>query len=147
MVADDETFAQLQKQGALFYFNTEMCDYPGGYIDGKIVSYSFLQEAAERISELTRSSLIGSYPIYSRIPGLEEVVRWIPVYQVQEKEEKIRAFYSQVQLLGRYFVGQALEKDNRYLLMHAVSDLVMFGSRLILTHNERLYPGHKSLFQ
>ena len=147
MVVDDETFARLQEKNALFYYDTELCDYPGGYIDGKIITYSFMKEAADRGSEPTRSSFIGSYPIYNRVPGLEDVLRRIPVYPVEEKAEKISAFYAQVQLLGHYFVRQALEKGNRYLLAHAVSDLVLFGSRLILAHNERLYPGHKSLFR
>jgi hypothetical protein len=33
--------------------------------------------------------------------------------------------------------------DNPYLMMHVVSDLVLFGGRLILAHNRMLYPYHK----
>jgi len=146
MIVDDETFSHLQRENRLFYFNRELCDYPGGYIDGKIVPYSFLLEAASHGSEPTRSSFLGAYPIYNRITGLEEDLAKIPVYPTDEKQVKINAFYSQVQLLGKYFMNEALRKDNQYLLLHTVADLVLFGGRLVLAHNEALFPGHKGLF-
>jgi hypothetical protein len=40
-----------------------------------------------------------------------------------------------------------LKLDNHYLLGVSVGKLVLFGGRLILAHNETLYPYHKWFFE
>jgi len=42
-----------------------------------------------------------------------------------------------------WYCGEALKRDNEYLLGTAVSKLILFGGRFILAHNEMLYPYHK----
>ncbi len=145
LVITDEAHARCKAEDRLFYFNRDFCDYPGGYIDGKLVKASFVEDAAERGSEPTRYSFTGSRVAYSKIPGLEEVVRRIPVYPEQNRERNLQDFYAQVLLYGNYFAPQAIDQGNRYMLAYAAANLVLFASRMILAHNRMLFPCHKSL--
>ena len=42
-------------------------------------------------------------------------------------------------------MSEAIKRNDKYLLTRAVGDLVLYGGRLILAHNEVLYPYHKFL--
>ena len=142
LVASEEEFARREPTQDFWYLNRDICDYPGGYVEGKVINMQFLIDAAERGSEPARAAFVGAFVAYSRIPELESLLQRIPVYQEQEQREKIEAFYSQVLLLN-WLVGEAERRNDSYLLTHAVSNLVLFGGRLILAHNRILYPYHK----
>ncbi len=142
LIATDEEYARRLPQRALTYYSTELCDYPGGYVDGKIVNLAFLEEVAERGSEPARAAFEKVLVAYSRLPQLEPLLQCITAYPQASHTEKIRSFYAQL-LAMQWYVGEAEKRDNKYLMMHAVSDLVLFGGRLILAHNRQLYPYHK----
>lgn len=147
LVASDEEYAYRQSIDNFAYFNFEVCDYPGGYIDGKIINRQFLLDAADHGSEPTRAAYVGAYPAYSHIPDLKEILARIPVYPEHEREAKMRSFFAQVLLQGNYFVSEAEKRNDPYLMMHTASDLVLFGGRLILAYNHVLFPCHKSLME
>ncbi|HEX2916181.1 MAG TPA: nucleotidyltransferase domain-containing protein [Chloroflexia bacterium] len=142
LVATDEEYARKAANSAYWYFNREICDYPGGYAEGKIVNLKFLEDAADHGSERARAAFSHFIIGFSRLPGLEDLLNRIPVYPENEREEKMARFYSQVQLLG-WFVGEAEKRQDPYLLAHSSSDLVFYGGRLILAYNRILYPYHK----
>jgi len=144
LVVTDEVYRQKVEENKLIYFTVEFCDYPGGYIDGKIVNLDYMWAAAERGNEPTRAAFDGAVVVHSKVPGLEETVRKIPVYQPQEKREKIQSFYAQLEI-AHWYVGEALKRGDVYMLHHAVADLVLYGGRLVLAENEVLYPYHKFL--
>ncbi|WP_168120420.1 nucleotidyltransferase domain-containing protein [Paenibacillus sp. HB172176] len=145
LVVTEDAFHERKQDNDLFYFNNELCDYPDGYIDGKIINMRFLEQAVLRGSEPTRASFAGSMVVYSRLPGLEALIKQIPVYPEHNRIRNITDFYAQVRLYGNYFANQALQHDNVYLASHSISSLVLFASRLILAHNRILFPCHKSL--
>ncbi|WP_372631133.1 nucleotidyltransferase domain-containing protein [Cohnella sp.] len=149
LVVDDESYAERQKSHNLSYINRDkvICDYEGGYIDGKIINLGFLEAAAERGSEPTRASFIGSQAWYSRIPDLDALLAKIPVYPEKNYEKNIRDFTAQIMLYGFYFADEAAKKDNLYLLTHSASILALFGSRIVLARNRILFPCHKSLMK
>jgi predicted nucleotidyltransferase len=142
LVVTDELYEKRREENALFYFSTEFCDYPGGYVDGKIVNLPYLQAAAERGNEVTRAAFEGAFAAYSTIPDLDDLLSRIPVYQADEQREKIRCFYAQFECAYWYF-GEGIRRDDKYLRNHALSSLILYGGRLILAHNEILYPYHK----
>ena len=144
MLATDEEYQRRRPERAFHYFTTDVCDYPGGYVDGKILDWQFLVEVAERGSEPARSAFSGAIVAYSRCPELEALLQRIVVYPEAQRQERIRSFYAQFQAL-RWYVGEAEKRNNRYLMVKMVADLVLFGSRLILAHNRILYPYHKWL--
>jgi len=144
LVVTDELYKQKWDRNELFYITPEFCNYPGGYVDGKIVDLKYVEAAAERGNEVTRAAFKGAFVVHSKIDGLEDLVRKIPAYQAHEKREKIQAFYAQFECAYWYF-GEALRRNDKYLLTHAASQVVLYGGRLILAHNEILYPYHKLL--
>lgn len=142
LVVTDELYEKRKEGNGLLYFSTDFCDYPGGYVDGKILNLQYLEAAAGRGNEVTRAAFKGAFIAYSAIPGLDDLLSKIPVYQAGEQQEKIRSFRAQFEC-AYWYLGEAIKRDDRYLLAHAVSSLVLYGGRLILAHNEILYPYHK----
>lgn len=126
----------------LHFFNTALCAYEGGYVDGKYLSLNFVKQVLERGSDPARFAFEGSRILISRVDGFAEDVCKISEYPVAEKAERIKRFYAQFEA-WHWYCGEALAKGNQYLLGTSVSKLILFGGRLILTHNEMLYPYHK----
>jgi hypothetical protein len=142
LIATAEEYARRQPERALTYYATDLCDYPGGYVDGKIVNVAFLEEVADRGSEPARSAFEKVIVAYSQLPRLDDLLQRSTTYPEANHTEKIRSFYAQL-LAMQWYVGEAEKRDNKYLMMHVVSELVLFGGRMILAHNRRLYPYHK----
>ncbi len=145
LIATEEEYAWRVPVRALTYFTTEFCDYPGGYVDGKVVNMGFLREVAEHGSEPARAAFSGAIIGYSRLPELDDLLRRIPVYPEEQRRARLQSFYAQVQALV-WYVGEAENRGDRYLLQRMSADLVLFAGRLILAHNRILYPYHKWLF-
>jgi predicted nucleotidyltransferase len=142
LVVTDELFREKWEQNQLCYVTAEFCDYPGGYIDGKIVNLDYIKAVAERGNEVTRAAFKEAFIAHSKIDGLDEILGRIPVYQEYQQQDKIQAFYAQFEI-AHWFVSEAAKTNDKYLLHRAVSDLVLYGGRLILAHNQVLYPYHK----
>jgi len=145
LIATDEEYARRAPARAFHYFTNEFCDYPGGYVDGKILNMGFLREVAEIGSEPARAAFCGAIVGYSRLPELGDLLRRIPVYPEGQRRGRLQSFYAQVEALV-WYVGEAEKRGDRYLLHKMTADLVLFAGRLILAHNRILYPYHKWLF-
>ena len=146
LVVTEDEYARRTAMNDLVYYDPSLCDYEGGYVDGKIMPPSFLQEVADHGSEPARAAFVNARVAYSHDPAIAELVARIPVYPEAERAEKLRAFYGQVLLLN-WYVGEAEKRSDPYLLAYMSSDLALFASRLILAHNRMLYPYHKWLMK
>ncbi|HEY7199973.1 MAG TPA: nucleotidyltransferase domain-containing protein [Candidatus Dormibacteraeota bacterium] len=142
LVATDEEFQRRLATGELGYVSTEPADYPGGYVDGKIVDVAFLREVADRGSEPARAAFLDAIVGYSRVPDLDALLARIPVYPEHERDAKMRAFASHLALL-HWYVGEADKRQDPYLLSWTATNLVLYGGRLVLAHNRLLFPFHK----
>ncbi|HLI69727.1 MAG TPA: hypothetical protein VKV19_08210 [Ktedonobacteraceae bacterium] len=142
LIASDEEYARRAATRDLGYFDFEIVDYPGGYVEGKIIDLAFLQEVADHGSEPARSAFLKTIVAYSHLPDLDTLLARIPVYQEQEHEVKMRAFASQL-AISNWYLWDAERRQNFYQLSWAANNLVLFGGRLILAHNRLLYPYHK----
>lgn len=147
IVVTDEEFKKRREENNIVYINNsqQICDYPDGYVDGKIINLNFLEQAAKRGSEPTRASFIGSQVWFSHIPGLEALLLQIPVFPEKSRMQNIKDFQAQLMLYGFYFSAEAIKKNNPYLLVHSASNVVLYASRIILAYNHMLFPCHKSL--
>jgi hypothetical protein len=141
LVGDAEHEERLRSQRTCF-FSTELCTYPGGYVDGKYVSEAFLREVAARGSEPARYAFQDARVIFSKSAALEPLLRAVVRYPLEQKAERIQRFQAQFEA-WRWYAGEALARQNAYLLGFAVAKLVLFGGRVVLAHNELLYPYHK----
>ncbi|KAK0646826.1 hypothetical protein B0T16DRAFT_429552 [Cercophora newfieldiana] len=128
--------------GYATYRSVEAAPYPDGYVDGKFTTLDFIRAVAERGSEPARYAFSHAVILFSRIPGLEEVVREAGRYPVHLKKERLKSFRTQF-AAWRWFSTEARKKGNVFLVNLAVGKMCLFGMRLILAWNERLYPFHK----
>jgi predicted nucleotidyltransferase len=138
----EEDYQKRFQTGQLHFFNTDLCTYEGGYVDGKYLSINFAKQVLEKGSEPARFAFEGSQVLFSKVDGFAEEVCKIAEYPASDKLARIKRFYAQFEA-WHWYCGEALSKGNQYLLGTSVSKLILFGGRLILAHNEMLYPYHK----
>lgn len=141
IILTDEAMARQRATGKLHYNNRALCAYDG-YIDGKYMDLGFLQLVAQRGGDPIRYAFEGNRILFSRLPALAPLLADIVRYPVAEKAERIQRFSAQL-LAWRWYYSEGLRQQNTYLLTLAVQKLSLFTCRLILTHNEMLYPYHK----
>lgn len=146
IVVSDEEHARRRDAGRLHDWSAEGCDWTGGYVEGKVLSESFLAQVAERGSEAARFAFEDARVLFSRLPDLEDRLRAIVRYPVEGREERIRRFRAQFEA-WHWYAHEGLKLGDRYLLGLGVARTVLFAARMILAHNERLFPYHKWLLE
>jgi hypothetical protein len=142
IVVTDEDHEQRLRTRNTCFFSRELCTYDAGYVDGKFISEGFLRTVRQSGSEPARFAFQNARIMFSRNPALAGLLEDIARYPVGEKGVRIRRFQAQFQAWS-WFAGQALSKQDPYLLSTAISKLCLFGGRIVLAHNELLYPYHK----
>ncbi len=145
IVVTDERYAELEETDKLSECIGEHCTYEGGYFDIKYCTAKYLTALAERGSEPSRNAFLSSKCIFAKDESIVKLIEKVPVFQKQEKDEKLLSFYSAFNLSYGYFWGAS--DNNPYLRTRVVSDIVLFGFRLLLQENEVLFPCHKALLQ
>lgn len=145
IIVTDERYYELEKENRLCECISGYCDYEGGYFDLKYLTKDFIKAISTRGSEPARNAFLCSRCLRSSDDEIFEIVKNIPVFQKQEKEEKLLSFYSAMALNFGYLWNSS--EDNFYLRTRAASDLVLFGFRLLLEENEVFFPCHKSLIK
>jgi nucleotidyltransferase-like protein len=141
LVSDEDQRRRLESN-QIHFFNRDLCTYPGGYVDGKYVSMSFLERVSQEGSEPARFAFAGSRTLFSRVEQLDEILRRITEYPCLKKAERTRRFYAQFEA-WHWYAQESLRLKNQYLLGISISKFILFSGRLILAHNELLYPYHK----
>lgn len=144
IIATDEAFGQRRGAGDLFINRRDLCDYDGGYVDGKIVNLAFLEDVAEKGNEPSRAAFEGAFVAYSHLPDLEAVLQRIPIYPEAGHDDRIKAFYCMA-FIQHWLCHEAERHGNRYTINRAATQLALFAGRLILAHNRKLFPYHKWL--
>ncbi|KAL2198340.1 hypothetical protein P885DRAFT_67537 [Corynascus similis CBS 632.67] len=150
VILTEDAYAERQQSGEITFVNHELATWPGGFIDAKYTSLSFLREVAARGSEPARFALEGAVVLFNKVPvgedgdpnALREVLCQAVRYPVEGKRERMVRFRAQLDA-WRCFCNEARQKGNKYWLNFSASKLVLFGGRLVLAENEVLYPYHK----
>jgi hypothetical protein len=141
LVVSAEEFARRQAAGLLHYNNRSLCAYDG-YIDGKYMDLAFLETVAQRGSDPARYAFEGNQVLFSRLPGLEQVLARIVRFPTDETATRRDRFGAQL-LAWRWYYSEALRQDSAYLRFLALHKIVLFSTRLVLNHNQLLFPYHK----
>lgn len=144
ILATDEEFQQREPNNDFFINRTDLTNYKGGYVDGKIIDLQYLHDVAEKGNDPTRAAFDGAFVAYSHIKGLEQLLERIFVYPESEREERMRTFYCMA-FIQNWLMNEANRHDNIYTKTRAASQMVLFASRLILAYNRVLFPYHKWL--
>jgi hypothetical protein len=138
----DEDYKKRFAENRIHFFNMELTTYEGGYVDGKFSTRSFVQEVIARGSEPARFAFAGSQVLFSKLDGFADDIQQAATYPKAQQAERIQRFYAQFEA-WHWYSGEALRLNNRYLLGTSISKFILFSGRLILAHNELLYPYHK----
>lgn len=144
IIATDESFERRFAERDLFINRQDLTDYPGGYVDGKILNLQFLRDVAAKGNDPSRAAFEGAFAAYSHVAELDSLIERIPAYPADSHEERIRTFYSMA-FIQHWLIQEAERHGNRYTILRAASQLSLFAGRLLLAHNRRLYPYHKWL--
>ena len=145
MLVKEEEYKKREATSDLFINRTDLCDYPKGYVDGKIISWDYLKLVAEKGNEPTRAAFDGAFPAFSKDAGsLGDLLHKIQRYPEEGREGRMRSFYSMA-FIQHWLMGEADRHDSLYTKTRAASQLTLFASRLILAHNRILFPYHKWL--
>lgn len=110
----------------------------------KIIDLQFVKDVADHGSEPSRWAFTNAFAAFSHVQEVYDLIKQIPVYQESEQAEKLKTFYTQVQVLP-WFVGEGIKRNDPYLVIKSVTDTIFFASRLVLAHNKMLFPNHKWL--
>jgi len=145
LVATEEEFARRLRDVDVYYRDEEIADYPGGYVDGKVISHQFLLDAADHGSEPTRNAFANVLVAYSRLPDLGDLLARVVAYPEHERTEKMRRFYIQLATACFWFMPEAEQRRDLYFRSWAATTAAFYACRLILAHNRILYPWQKWL--
>ncbi len=146
IVATDKDFKKRQRAGDFFINRTDLTDYSGGYVDGKVIDMHYLRQVVDKGNEPTRAAFDGAILAFSKIEELTSIIHSIQQYSEAERDEKIRKFYSMA-FIQNWLMGEAERHDNTYTKSRAASQLVLFAGRLILAYNRMFFPYHKWFYE
>lgn len=142
IVVSDEDHRERMRTGGTCFFSRELCTYEGGYVDGKYTSTGFMREVAAKGSEPARFAFQDAQVLFCYDPALPELLKEVVRYPVAEQSARIWRFQAQFEA-WTWYTGEALKRGNLPLLRTAVAKLTLFGGRIVLAHNQLLYPYHK----
>jgi hypothetical protein len=142
IVVSDEEHERRLREAATCFFSRELCTYPDGYVDGKYISTGFMRRVRDRGSEPARFAFQDARILFSRDESLPALLMEVARYPTAEKATRLWRFQAQFEAWF-WYCGEALKRENLPLLRTAVAKLTLFGGRIVLAHNEQLYPYHK----
>jgi len=144
IIVDDIEFDERLIEKRLNYWKDLSDEYKGGYIDGKYTNMAFLENVASKGSEPARYAFLDSMVLFDKTNKVPSLIKDIVRYPTENKDENLQRFYAQFEA-WHWYCEQALKKGDAYLLNHSISNMILFGGRIILAINEVLYPYHKWL--
>jgi hypothetical protein len=142
LVSEDE---YLERKARYDLAHMQPCEYEGGYVDGKVVSRSYLEAAAERGSEPTRASFRDARVVFSGIGDLQPLLDRIGRYPEENRAQNIADFLGHFVLHAGYFVPSARKRQDPFLMHHAITHATLYAGRLLLAHNRELFPCPKQM--
>ena len=136
VVVKDEEYELRQRENRTAETIEGHCTYEGGYFDIKYMTKSFLEDAAKKGSEPARNAFIKAQVLFTKDADIPQIVEKIPVFQKQEKEEKMLSFYADFWLNYYYFL-KSCPLDG-YMKLYSIY-------RMILQEHEILFPCNRRL--
>jgi hypothetical protein len=145
VVITDDAYADAERQGRIAFVSHDGVTYAGGYVDVKLCSPGYLAAAVERADDPTRASFLRARVTLDRIGGLAETVNAITELPEEVWRRRVNAYQAQVALYGGYFLPQAYERGDGFLLHHSAVHTAFAAGRTALAHHRRLFRGQKYL--
>jgi Nucleotidyltransferase domain len=145
LVVADDAYAAASRAGAVAYVSHTGVTYDGGYVDVKLASPSYLRAAADHGDDPTRASFDHGQVRLDRTRDLATVVRRMAELPAAGWAQRVRTYRAQLALYGGYFLGQAVDRGDRFLVQHSAVHAALAAGRCALAQNHRLFRGQKYL--
>ena len=146
LVADEREYAKRKADGKLAFSLWDICTYPGGYIDCKVVSLVALAEIADRGSDAARYAFKDAKILAGATVELAAALAKTCRFPQEKQADRQYRFVCQL-LAWKWYMSQAVAKQNAYLVHLAAHKVILFACRIILNLNQMLYPYHKWLLE
>ncbi|HET9649026.1 MAG TPA: nucleotidyltransferase domain-containing protein [Microlunatus sp.] len=145
LVITDEAYARAVADGRIAYVSHDGVSYDGGYVDIKLASPRYLTAAVSSADDPTRASFLGARVPLDRTGELPLVVEAITRLPDEVWAARVHSYRSQVALYGGYFLRQAHERGDAFLLAHSATHTALAAGRAALALRHRLFRGQKYL--
>jgi len=145
LVVTDEAYSGAARSGTVAFVSRVGVAYEGGYVDVKLASPGYLHAAVHHGDDPTRASFDAGRVTLDRVGDLEHVVGRMAVLPATTWTERVRTYRAQLALYGGYFLVQAADRGDRFLLQHSAVHAAMAAGRCALAHHRRLFRGQKYL--
>lgn len=142
IVVSDGEFEERAKAAQTCFFSREPCTYDGGYVDGKYIAPALLRDVACRGSEPARFAFKDAQVLFDESGELPALISAAARFPSEGTEDRIRRFQAQFEA-WQWYTSEAARRRDAYLMSLAVAKLILFGGRIVLAHNQLLYPYHK----
>ncbi|WP_407361261.1 nucleotidyltransferase domain-containing protein [Microbacterium sp. LBN7] len=143
LVVTEEAFARARAEDRWAWIDRHGVDYPGSYIDVKLADLAYLRTAVDRADDPTRASFAGARVAFTRTDELEPLVQAVSALDDEVWAGRVSSHIAQAHLHGGYFLRQAEERDDPFLLQHAAVHLAFAAARAAIAADHRLMPGPK----
>ena len=145
LVVTDEAYETATRSGRVAYVSTTGVDYEGGYVDVKLASPRYLRAAADHGDDPTRASFDGGRVTLDRTGDLTKLVGQVADLPADAWAQRVRTYRAQLALYGGYFLVQAADRGDHFLLHHSAVHAALAAGRCALAHHRRLFRGQKYL--
>lgn len=146
IVVDHLEYLQRKQSNTALFYNQELCSYPNGYVDGKYIDEDYLRLVAAKGNEPTRYAFKDCRILFSNSETVSSLIQEIVRFDFASKDAKANRFYAQTHAWKWYFY-EGKKHRNDLLVATSINNFILFASRVVLNHNDMLYPYHKWLLK
>jgi hypothetical protein len=145
LVVTDEAYESARAAGTIAAVSQDGVTYPGGYVDNKLASPGYLTAAAERADDPTRASFVGARVVLDTSGALPAAIARLVTLPEATWARRAAAYQAQARLYGGYFLKQADQLGDHFLIQHSAVHLALAAGRLALAQHRRFFSGQKYL--
>jgi hypothetical protein len=145
LVVTDQAYEAAVVSGRVAYVTRSGVQYEGGYLDVKLASPGYLRAAVDHGDDPTRASFDRGRVTLDRLGDLEQLVRQMADLPAAAWTRRVRTYRAQLALYGGYFLVQAADRGDGFLLQHSAVHCALAAGRCALAHHRQLFRGQKYL--
>lgn len=145
LVVTDTAYAAAARVGQVAFVSQTGVTYTGGYVDVKLASPGYLVAAVDHGDDPTRASFAHGRVTLDHRGGLAELIERMGELPAEVWSRRVHSYRAQVALYAGYFLGQAHESGDRFLLAHSAVHAASAAGRCALARHHRLFRGQKYL--